>query len=102
MFHNLFAKLAGEQEIDVTAPNTPSTWLISAKNEKELLVMAENLCGEPRSDFKLRFASKWHGGTVSHLQDDGTWKPIGKASFEFAVPENLLQPLFPQFFKVER
>ena len=100
MFHNLFAKLAGEQEIDVTAPNTPSTWLISAKNEKELLVMAENLCGEPRSDFKLRFASKWHGGTVSHLQDDGTWKTIGKASAAFAVSEAILQPLLPQFFKV--
>ena len=102
MFHNLFAKLAGDSTIDVTAPRTPSTWLVAAKNEKELLVMAENLCGEPRSDFNLRFSPEWHGGTVLHLQDDGRWKPIGKASFEFAVPENLLQPLFPQFFKVER
>ena len=102
MFHNLFAKLAGNKEIDVTAPSTPSTWLISAKNDRELLVMVENLCGEPRDDFKLRFSTEWNGGTVSHLQDDGTWEPIGKASLEFAVPKNLLQPLFPQFFKVER
>lgn len=100
MFHNLFAKLAGDSAIDVTAPKTPSTWLISAKNDKELLVMAENLCGEPRPDFILSFASKWHGATVSHLQDDGTWKPIGKASSAFGVEEDILQPLFPQFFKV--
>ena len=62
--------------------------------------MAENLCGEPRPDFILSFASKWHGATVSHLQDDGTWKPIGKASSAFGVEEDILQPLSPQFFKV--
>ena len=100
MFHNLFAKIAGNDHVDVTAPRTPSTWLVAAKNERELLVMAENLCGEPRSDVILRFAPKWHGASVAHLQDDGTWKTVGKASEAFAVPERLLLPLMPQFFKV--
>jgi hypothetical protein len=100
MFHNLFAKLAGDSAVDVTAPNTPSTWLVAAKNDRELLVMAENLCGEPRSDFTLRFSPKWRGGTVSILQDDGTWREMGKASESFVLPEDVLLPLMPQFFKV--
>ena len=100
MFHNLFSKLAGDSSVDVTAPKTPSTWLVAARNDKELLVMVENLCGEPRNDCVLRFAPKWQGGTVFRLQDDGTWKRVGKALSEFAVSEVLYHPLVPQFFKV--
>ncbi len=102
MFHNLFERLAGDDSIDVTAPRTPSTWLIAAKNDAELLVMAENLCGEPREDIVLRFAPRWRGGEVSVLRKDGTWLGIGKASDAFPVPQDILPPLTPQFFKVSR
>lgn len=102
MMHNLFARLAGDGAIDVTAPNTPSTWLAAARSEKELLVMAENLCGEPRSDFMLKFAPEWRGGRVCALQPDGSWRALGEATDAFAVPAGMLQPLEPCFFKVER
>jgi len=102
MVHNLFARLAGDRPLDVTAPKTPSIWLVAARNDRELLVMAENLCGEPRADIELRFSPEWCGGEVSVLQGDGTWRPIGTASTAFAVPGELLLPLAPQFFKVSR
>ena len=102
MLHNLFARLAGDEPIDVTAPKTPSTWLVAAKNERELLVMAENLCGEPRSDIVLKFAPVWRGGSLSVLQPDGTWRALGAATDSFVVPEELIRPLTPQFFKVSR
>ena len=102
MMHNLFARLAGDTPIDVTAPKTPSTWLVAARNDRELLVMAENLCGEPRNDIVLRFSPEWCGGKVSVLLGDGSWRSIGVASATFAVPEEMLQPLAPQFFKVSR
>ncbi len=102
LLHNLFAKLAGDSPIDVTAPKTPSTWLIAAKNDHELLVMAENLCGEPRSDIELSFSAAWQGGMVSVLQSDGSWRALGKASAAFALGESLMSPLTPQFFKVEK
>lgn len=102
MFHRLFAKLAGSSAIDVTAPATPSTWLVSAKNDRELLVMAENLCGEPRGDIVLCFSGEWCGRPVFRLQPDGTWLEVGRASGSFAVPEDVLAPLTPQFFKVAR
>ena len=102
MFHNLFARLAGERPIDVTAPHTPSTWLIAARNDRELLVMAENLCGEPRNDIVLRFAPEWRGGEAAHLQADGTWRVVGKASETFALPEDVMAPCVPQFFKIAK
>ena len=102
MMHNLFERLAGDSPIDVTAPKTPSTWLVAAKNDHELLVMAENLCGEPRADVVLKFAPIWRGGSVSVLQQDGSWRAIGVASDAFPVPEDMILPLTPQFFKVSR
>ncbi len=102
MFHRLFERLAGDSAIDVAAPRTPSTWLASARNDRELLVMAENLCGEPRDDFALRFAPEWRGGTVSLLQADGTWHPLGKAQDMFTLRSETLPPCVPQFFKVSK
>ena len=100
LFHHLFDSLAGERPLDVTAPKTPSVWLVAARSDRELLFMAENLCGEPRSDIALKFSSEWCGGDVSVLQADGTWQTLGKASPDFPVAERLLLPLAPQFFKV--
>ena len=102
MFHNLFERLAGDAPLDVTAPKTPSTWLIAARNDSELLVMAENLCGEPREDIVLKFAPCWRGGGLSVLQPDGSWRSIGAASGATSIPQELLQPLAPQFFKVSK
>ena len=102
MMHGLFARLAGDRAIDVVAPKTPSVWLAAARSDRELLVMAENLCGEPRGDIVLRFSPEWRGGEVSVLAGDGSWRPLGAASADFAVPEEALLPLVPQFFRVAR
>ena len=102
MLHNLFERLAGDAPLDVTAPKTPSIWLIAAKDDSELLVMAENLCGEPREDIALKFAPCWRGGALSVLQPDGTWRGIGTASEATPIRQELLQPLAPQFFKVSK
>ena len=102
MMHNLFARLAGDRPLDVTAPKAPSLWLAAARNDRELLFMAENLCGEPRADIVLKFSPEWCGGDVSLLQSDGSWRSIGTASMGFPVPEEMLQPLAPQFFKVAK
>ena len=102
MVHLLFGRLADGKPLDVTAPRTPSVWLVAARNDRELLVMAENLCGEPRSDIVLRFSPEWRGGKVSLLTGDGSWRPVGTASTDFAVPEEMLLPLVPQFFNVTR
>ena len=100
--HNLFVRLAGDKAIDITAPKTPSIWLVAARNDRELLVMAENLCGEPRNDIVLRFSPEWCGGEVSVLLGDGSWRTLGTASADFAVPEEMMSPLAPQFFKVSK
>lgn len=102
LFHRLFNKLADGRPLDVTAPKTPSIWLITARNDRELLVMAENLCGEPRADIVLKFSPEWCGGEVSVLQGDGLWRRLGVASMDFAVPEEILLPLVPQFIKVAK
>ena len=99
LFHRLFDRLA-EGRLDVVAPAAPSTWLVAAKNERELLVFAENLAGEPRSDIVLSFGEKWRGGVVSQLAADGSWNDIGTAGEAFRMPEKSLLPMVPAFFKV--
>ena len=101
LFANLFAKISGGT-LDVCAPATPGTWIMAAKNSREMLVMAENLCGEPRNDFVLRFSSEWAGASVSRIEADGTRKPIGTASAEFRLPAGSLPPVTPEFFVVTR
>jgi len=98
LLHNLVVKLGGKP-LDVTAPKTPSTWLLAARNENQLLVMAENLAGEPRPDIVLRFSPEWHGGTVERIQFDGSLASAGTAGE--ATPVDL-KPLDPAFFLVTR
>ena len=98
---NLFAGLS-QGALDVCAPSTPGTWILAARNDRELLVMAENLCGEPRDDFVLRFSSEWNGVTVSRIAEDGSREPLGKASSEFRLPPGSLPPTTPEFFVVTR
>ena len=102
LLHNLFERLSGDSPVDVTAPGVPSVWLVAAKNDDSLLFMAENLCGEPRSDIELKFQPKWREGKVFVLLHDGTWRELGRAGTLFSVPEEMLLPLVPQFFKVDR
>ena len=98
---NLFAKIS-EGSLDVCAPATPGTWIMSARNDREMLVMAENLCGEPRDDFVLRFSSEWAGAAVSRIETDGTRRNLGTASTDFRLPAGSLQPMTPEFFVVAR
>ena len=99
LIHLLMNRLA-DGRLDVSAPATPSTWLLSAKNDKELLVFAENLSGEPRKDIVLSFGKTWKGGTVARLAANGEWKALGTAGDAFLVPETCLMPAVPEFFKV--
>lgn len=103
-FRNFFARYA-PGVLDVVATYVPGTWVSSAVSSdgKELLVMANNLAGEPRNDIRLEFAEKWHGGRVERLQTDGSWVNVGKANAAFA-PENGLtyEPMVAEFFRVIR
>jgi FHS family L-fucose permease-like MFS transporter len=97
----LFERLSGGS-LDVSAPATPGTWLLAARNERELLVMAENLCGEPRDDFALRFSPEWEGASVSRIALDGSRERLGAASREFRLPPGSLPPTTPEFFVVTK
>lgn len=99
LFHRLFAKLS-EGTLDVSAPQTPSTWVLAAKSDDELLVMVENLCGEPRADVELAFAETWWGGRLSRLTEDGTWVQIGVVGERYRLAESDYYPQKPVFFKV--
>ncbi len=99
LFMNLFDRLSGGT-LDVCAPYTPSTWVLAAKNDKELLVMVENLAGEPRDDIALKFSGKWHGAPVEILRENGSWERIATASARTLLPKAEVMPTVPVFFRV--
>ena len=99
LLHRLVARLAGDVP-DVAAPKTPSTWVLAAKGDDELLVMVENLCGEPRKDVELAFAAKWQKGRIARLDADGAWVDAGTAGARYRVDEADYYPQKPAFFKV--
>ena len=98
---NVFAKLSNGA-LDVCAPTPPGTWLLTAKNDRQLLMMVENLSGEPRDDFVLRFSSEWTGGAVSRLAADGSRERIGTATPDFVLPTGSQPPMTPEFYVVEK
>ncbi len=98
----LFAKLSEEGSLDVCACETPSTWLIAARDARRLLVMAENLAGEPRDDFTLHFSPKWAGAAISRIAADGSREPLGEVTVDFRLPPGSLPPVTPEFFVVEK
>ena len=97
---NLFDRLSGGT-LDVCAPFTPSTWVLAAKNDRELLVMVENLAGEPRDDIALRFSGRWHGSPVEILRANGSWERIATASSRTLLPKAEVMPTAPAFFRIE-
>ena len=99
LFMNLFDRLSGGT-LDVCAPFTPSTWVLAAKNDKELLVMVENLAGEPRDDIALKFSSKWQGSPVEVLRGNGSWERIATASDRTLLPSSEVMPTVPTFFRI--
>lgn len=100
LLHNLFARLSGGG-LPVTAPRTPSTWLMAAEGDGELLVMVNNLAGESRDDIELRFAGKWQGGEVSLLDAQGAWTPCGTVTDgRIALPVSAAVPMKPSFLRV--
>ena len=102
VWRNFFDRATGGA-LDVTATRAPSTWLAARVSDdgKELLVMVNNLAGEPRSDIALEFSKKWRGGQVEQLQMDGAWRPVGTASEDFRPAEGFTYAaMTPEFFKV--
>lgn len=98
---NLFAKLS-DGRMEVCAPETPGTWLLTARNDRELMVMAENLAGEERDDIVLKFSSEWRGAKLSVIRADGSREPVGVASERFLVPPGMMPPTRPVFFTVTK
>ena len=88
VFRNFFDRATGGA-VDVVATKTPGTWLSAAvaKDGRELLVMVNNLAGEPRGDIRLEFSRKWRGGRVTRLDSDASWADVGLADDAF-VPAN--------------
>lgn len=103
-FRNFFDR-ATPGGIDVVATRTPGVWLSAAVSAdgRELLVMANNLAGEPRDDVRLEFSRRWRGGAVERLQADGTWKRCGTADGAF-VPDGGLtyDYMVPEFFRITK
>ncbi len=99
LFMNLFDRLSGGT-LDVCAPFTPSTWVLAAKNDAELLVMVENLAGEPRDDIALKFSREWQGSPVEVLRENGSWERIATASGQTLLPKAEVKPATPVFFRV--
>ncbi|MDD4018667.1 MAG: hypothetical protein PHV28_12075, partial [Kiritimatiellae bacterium] len=81
---------------------TPGTWLLTARNDRELVVMAENLAGEERDDIVLKFSSEWRGAELSVIRADGSREPAGVASERFLVPPGMMPPTRPVFFTVTK
>ena len=92
MFHNLFSYLAKDR-IPVRAPKTPNTFVLAAEKDGEMLVMVNNLAGEPRDDVRLAFAPGWDATRVERLAADGTWRPLEDGY--------VFQPMVPEFLKVK-
>jgi len=102
VFRNFFDRATGGA-VDVVATRTPGTWLSAAVSTdgRELLVMVNNLAGEPRDDIRLEFSKKWRGGQVCRLTADAAWQDVGAADDAF-VPAGgfTYEPMMPEFFKV--
>ena len=92
LFHNLFAYLSGNA-IAVRAPKTPNTFVLAAEGGGDLLVMVNNLAGEPRDDVRLEFSAPWAGRPVERLSPDGIWRPLAE--------DYAFEPLVPEFLRVK-
>lgn len=103
VFRNFFDRATGGQ-IDVVSTRTPGVWLLAAvsDDDQELLVMVNNLAGEPRADLALEFSMKWRGGLVEVLTRDGVWRKVGTATDAFRVEGMTWPAMSPEFFKVTR
>ena len=99
LFMNLFDRLSNGA-LDVCAPYTPFTWILAAKNDKELLMMVDNLAGEPRDDIALKFSAKWQGSPVEILRENGSWERIATASSRTFLPKAEAMPTVPVFLRV--
>jgi len=102
LFRNFFDR-ATDGALDVCAPQTPSTWLTAAvsHDKRELLVMVNNLAGEPRADVTLAFSSRWRGAKMTRLEGEGKWVEIGTAATETRLPF-VCEPLRSEFIRVTR
>ncbi len=92
LFHHLFTWLA-RGEIAVRAPKTPNTFVLASEKDGELLVMVNNLAGEPRDDVALEFAAPWSGRPVERLCADGSWRTLQTG--------HSFQPMEPEFLRVK-
>ena len=102
VFRNFFDRATGGK-LDVVATRTPGTWLSAAVSDdgQELLVMVNNLAGEPRNDIRLEFAERWRGGNVMRLDSDGMWTDVGCATDAFVPLGGLTYAAMkPEFFRV--
>lgn len=102
LFRNFFVRASGGA-LDVCAPHTPSTWLTAAVSNDglEMLVMVNNLAGEPREDIALDFSAKWQGSKIERLVSDGNWQGVGKVSATTAL-DFVCESMVPEFVRVTR
>ena len=100
LLHNLFAKLA-DGRLAVHAPKTPGTFVLAAEKDGELLVMVNNLAGEPRSDIALEFADEWKSARMERLGADGKWTPLGNAAVQTVLPFTC-EAMVPEFIRLAK
>ena len=102
LLRNFFDTASGGA-LDVCAPHPPGTWLAAAVADdgKSLLVMVNNLAGEPRDDIALDFAAKWRGGRLERLSRDGAWAPAGTAEATTRLGV-VCEPMVAEFLRISR
>ena len=96
LWQNLFRKLA-PNALPVMALDAPGIWTLASvsDDEREMMVMVDNLSGDVRDDLEFELAAEWDGSSVAHLGADGRderpeivsarWKP--KCDFGQMRPE---------------
>ena len=100
LFHHLFEKLS-QGRIAVRAPKTPNTFVLASEKDGELLVMVNNLAGEPREDVVLEFSKEWWDGKIERLATDGSWRELGSVTASARL-NFVCEPMVPEFVRVVR
>jgi hypothetical protein len=102
MLRNLFLKLTPDG-LPVYALEAPGIWLLASvsSDDREMLVMANNLSGDVRNDVELAFGTAWRNARIARLGKDGSKVALGRTAPRWKVPFEMGQML-PEFLLLER
>lgn len=98
LFRQIFNRLAGDSGLPVVAKNAPSIWVMASLSNdgNQMLVMVNNLSGDPRNGVTLEFAKVWHSAKVGRLDGDGCELPLNISDGSIIIDKSLaiMEPEF--------